>query len=142
MRGSMLRSSTTPIRTTAPTARDSWEARARRRRVAPSGRGVARPSSSSASRARPAAANGPATSGELLARLTSRERDVLRLMAEGRSNQAIARRLFISEKSVDRYTNNIFSKLELWADRDDNRRVLAVLHFVRATCDADCQVPA
>lgn len=59
--------------------------------------------------------------------LTAREREVLALMAEGRTNAAIARELFISEKSVSKHTNNIFGKLELTQSGDDNRRVLAVL---------------
>ena len=53
-------------------------------------------------------------------------------MAEGRSNQAIASRLVISEKAVSKHTNNIFTKLDLWPDGDDNRRVLAVLTYLRA----------
>jgi DNA-binding NarL/FixJ family response regulator len=69
---------------------------------------------------------------EPLARLTPRELEVLALMAEGRSNQAIASRLVISEKAVSKHTNNIFTKLDLWPDGDDNRRVLAVLHYLRA----------
>jgi len=69
---------------------------------------------------------------EPLARLTPRELEVLALMAEGRSNQAIANRLVISEKAVSKHTNSIFTKLDLWPDGDDNRRVLAVLHYLRA----------
>ena len=67
-----------------------------------------------------------------LARLTPRETEVLGLMAEGRSNQAIASRLVITEKAVSKHTNNIFTKLDLWPDGDDNRRVLAVLTYLRA----------
>ena len=48
-------------------------------------------------------------------------------MAEGRSNAAIAARLFVSEKAVGKHTNNIFTKLDLPQAPDDNRRVLAVL---------------
>ncbi|MEE1806025.1 response regulator transcription factor [Streptomyces sp. BE133] len=59
--------------------------------------------------------------------LTGREREVLGLMAEGRSNAAIARQLCISEKSVSKHTNSIFAKLGLTQSCDDNRRVLAVL---------------
>ncbi|MFH8476982.1 LuxR C-terminal-related transcriptional regulator [Streptomyces sp. NPDC018000] len=59
--------------------------------------------------------------------LTGREREVLGLMAEGRSNAAIARQLYISEKSVSKHTNSIFAKLGLAQSCDDNRRVLAVL---------------
>ena len=70
--------------------------------------------------------------GGPLARLTSRERDVLVLMAEGRSNAAIASRLFIAEKTVDKFTSNIFTKLRLPVSEDDNRRVLAVLTYLNA----------
>jgi DNA-binding NarL/FixJ family response regulator len=67
------------------------------------------------------------TRNEPLRQLTPREREVLGLMAEGRSNAAIAGRLFITEKAVSKHTNNIFSKLALPPSEDDNRRVLAVL---------------
>ncbi|MET0326784.1 MAG: response regulator transcription factor, partial [Ilumatobacteraceae bacterium] len=64
-------------------------------------------------------------------RLTPRENEVLGLMAEGRSNLAIGTRLVITEKAVSKHTNNIFTKLDLWQDIDDNRRVLAVLTYLR-----------
>jgi len=67
-----------------------------------------------------------------LAALTSRERDVLALMAEGRSNTAIAARLFIVEKTVDKFTSSIFTKLGLPVADDDNRRVLAVLTYLNS----------
>jgi DNA-binding NarL/FixJ family response regulator len=67
-----------------------------------------------------------------LNQLTPREREVLGLMAEGRSNAAIAGRLFITEKAVSKHTNNIFSKLGLPPSEDDNRRVLAVLAYLNA----------
>jgi DNA-binding NarL/FixJ family response regulator len=67
-----------------------------------------------------------------LARLTPRETEVLALMAQGRSNQAIASQLVITEKAVSKHTNNIFTKLDLWPDEDDNRRVLAVLAYLRS----------
>jgi DNA-binding NarL/FixJ family response regulator len=67
-----------------------------------------------------------------LRRLTPREREVLGLMAEGRSNAAIASRLFITEKAVSKHTNNIFAKLTLPPSEDDNRRVLAVLAYLDA----------
>lgn len=67
-----------------------------------------------------------------LAALTSRELDVLALMAEGRSNAAIATRLFIAQKTVDKVTSNIFTKLGLPVSEDDNRRVLAVLTYLNA----------
>jgi DNA-binding NarL/FixJ family response regulator len=66
------------------------------------------------------------------ARLTDRERDVLALMAEGRSNSAIAQRLFISEKAVAKHSTSIFAKLGLPPSEDDNRRVLAVLAYLNA----------
>ena len=65
-----------------------------------------------------------------LARLTDREKEVLALMAEGRSNAAIAARLFVSEKAVGKHTSNIFAKLDLPEAADDNRRVLAVLAYL------------
>jgi DNA-binding NarL/FixJ family response regulator len=69
---------------------------------------------------------------EPLSQLTAREREVLGLMAEGRSNAAIAGRLFITEKAVGKHTNSIFSKLGLPPSEDDNRRVLAVLAYLNA----------
>ena len=65
-----------------------------------------------------------------LASLTPREREVLELMAEGRSNAAVAARLFVTEKAVSKHTNNIFAKLGLPQSEDDNRRVLAVLAYL------------
>jgi DNA-binding NarL/FixJ family response regulator/class 3 adenylate cyclase len=64
--------------------------------------------------------------------LTPREREVLELMAEGRSNQAIADRLFITLRAVEKHVTSIFSKLNLPASTEDHRRVLAVLALVRA----------
>jgi DNA-binding NarL/FixJ family response regulator len=64
------------------------------------------------------------------ARLTPREREVLALMAEGRSNVAIAQRLFITEKAVSKHAAGIFDKLDLAPSDDDNRRVLAVLAYL------------
>jgi len=63
--------------------------------------------------------------------LTPREREVLGLMAEGRSNQAICQKLFVSPKTVESHVNSIFLKLRLLAQPDDHRRVLAVLAFLR-----------
>jgi DNA-binding NarL/FixJ family response regulator len=67
---------------------------------------------------------------EPLARLSAREREVLGLMAEGRSNSAIAQRLFVTEKAVSKHSTNIFTKLDLAPSDDDNRRVLAVLAYL------------
>jgi DNA-binding NarL/FixJ family response regulator len=67
-----------------------------------------------------------------LARLTAREREVLGLMAEGRSNAAIAARLFVTDKAVSKHTNNIFAKLDLPMDGDGHRRVLAVLAYLKS----------
>jgi DNA-binding NarL/FixJ family response regulator len=67
-----------------------------------------------------------------LTALTPREREVLALMAEGRSNTAIARHLVVSEGAVEKHVGNIFAKLALPPDEDVNRRVLAVLTFLRA----------
>ncbi len=66
-----------------------------------------------------------------LDRLTPREKEVRALMAEGRSNAAIASALFVSEKAVAKHTNSIFTKLDLPVAADDNRRVLAVLAWLR-----------
>ena len=63
-------------------------------------------------------------------RLSAREREVLGLMAEGRSNIAIAQRLFVSEKAVSKHSTSIFAKLDLAPSDDDNRRVLAVLAYL------------
>jgi len=69
---------------------------------------------------------------EPITRLTAREREVLELMAEGRSNSAIAQRLFITEKAVGKHSTSIFAKLDLVPSTDDNRRVLAVLAFLNS----------
>ena len=63
--------------------------------------------------------------------LSDREREVLGLMAEGRSNSGIAARIFVSEKTVEGYVSAIFGKLDLAPAADDHRRVLAVLTYLR-----------
>jgi DNA-binding NarL/FixJ family response regulator len=68
-----------------------------------------------------------------LAQLTEREREVLALMAEGRSNQNIAGALRLSPKTVERHIGNIFAKLDLAESDDHHRRVLAVLTMLRST---------
>ncbi|GLY70679.1 response regulator transcription factor [Amycolatopsis taiwanensis] len=81
----------------------------------------------------------PAVIGKLLSsgsadrrleRLTEREHSVLSLMAEGLSNQAIGRRLFLSESAISKYTTSLFGKLGITDDNNSNRRVLAVLTYL------------
>jgi|SRR5579872_102813 len=67
-----------------------------------------------------------------LAGLSAREREVLALMAEGRSNAAIAAALVVSEGAVEKHVANIFSKLDLPVSQSDHRRVLAVLRFLES----------
>ncbi len=84
----------------------------------------------------------PAVVGELVGRrrqadnplqqLTDREREVLALMAEGRSNRAIAERLFITEHTVEKHVKNIFGSLCLPQSADDHRRVLAVVTYLNS----------
>jgi DNA-binding NarL/FixJ family response regulator len=69
---------------------------------------------------------------EPLSCLTPREREVLALMAEGRTNAGIAARLVVTEKAVNKHISNIFTKLDLYPDEDGNRRVLAVLTYLNA----------
>ncbi len=65
-------------------------------------------------------------------RLTPRERDVLGLMAEGRTNAAIATELVVSERAVEKHVTNIFTKLDLPPTQEDHRRVLAVLRWMES----------
>jgi DNA-binding NarL/FixJ family response regulator len=67
-----------------------------------------------------------------LALLSAREREVLALMAEGRSNAGIARRLWVSEGTVEKHVRSILTKLGLAETDDDHRRVLAVVTFLEA----------
>jgi DNA-binding NarL/FixJ family response regulator len=63
--------------------------------------------------------------------LSPREREVLELLAEGRSNKAIGEQLDLSERGVQKHVTSIFAKLDLPADEGDNRRILAVLEYLR-----------
>ena len=74
---------------------------------------------------------------EALSGLTARERDVLALMAEGRSNAAIAESLVVTPGAVEKHITNIFAKLDLPACDDDHRRVLAVLAYLRLVRQPD-----
>jgi DNA-binding NarL/FixJ family response regulator len=83
----------------------------------------------------------PEVVGQLLVRrrrddplrnLTPREREVLALMAEGRSNTAIARKIVVTEGAVEKHVRNIFTKLDLPPDDEQHRRVLAVLTYLRS----------
>ena len=67
-----------------------------------------------------------------LAEITPREREVLELMAEGRSNKAIAEQLVVTERAIEKHVTSIFGKLRLPASGEDHRRVLAVLAYLRA----------
>jgi DNA-binding NarL/FixJ family response regulator len=67
-----------------------------------------------------------------LTELTEREREVLALIAEGRSNHAIAEKLVVTERAVEKHVTSIFSKLDLAPTAEDHRRVLAVLAFLQA----------
>ncbi|WP_433258881.1 response regulator [Streptosporangium sp. CA-135522] len=64
--------------------------------------------------------------------LSPREREVLALVAEGRSNSAIAQRLYVSEAAVAKHVTGVYTKLDLGPDADDHRRVLAALTFLRS----------
>ncbi|MCX4745811.1 response regulator transcription factor [Kitasatospora sp. NBC_01287] len=79
----------------------------------------------------------PKSRKDPVASLTAREREVLEVMAEGRSNAAIAQRLRIGEGSVAKHTASIFGKLDLAPSDDDNRRVLAVLAYLDRADRAD-----
>lgn len=74
----------------------------------------------------------PREGHDAVAELSEREQEVLSLMAEGRTNQAIAERLFITERTVEKHVNSIFDKLQISLSPKDHRRVLAVLAYLRA----------
>ncbi len=76
---------------------------------------------------------GRARRDDPLEELTPREREVLGLMAEGRSNAAIASELVVTDRAVEKHVTGIFSKLDLPTSSDDHRRVLAVLRFLDQT---------
>jgi DNA-binding NarL/FixJ family response regulator len=75
---------------------------------------------------------GRARGDDPLAEISPREREVLELMAEGRSNGAIAERLVITERAVEKHVTSIFGKLDLSPAAEDHRRVLAVLTYLRS----------
>jgi DNA-binding NarL/FixJ family response regulator len=96
------------------------------RRVAEGGTALDREVVAELVQARDASGDGPIES------LSPRERDVLGLMAEGRTNAAIARAMVVTSGAVEKHVSNIFTKLDLPATTDDHRRVLAVLTYLRA----------
>jgi len=73
---------------------------------------------------------GPLRATDQLATLTPREREVLALMAEGRTNRGIARRLWLTERTIETHIASILAKLGIGGDEEDHRRVLAVLTFL------------
>jgi DNA-binding NarL/FixJ family response regulator len=78
---------------------------------------------------------GERRAGDRLDRLTARECEILGLMAQGLSNAAICDRLFISPKTIERHISSLFTKLELPPSVEENRRVVAVLHYLRGDRD-------
>jgi DNA-binding NarL/FixJ family response regulator len=73
----------------------------------------------------------PHPQDDALAQLTPREREVLALMAEGRTNVGIAKRLYLSERTVETHVTSILTKLDVTSTADDHRRVLAVVAYLR-----------
>ena len=100
------------------------------RRVAAGGTALDREVVSSLIRSRDATTSGD---DARIDALTPRERETLGLIAQGRTNAAIARELVVTPGAVEKHVSNIFSKLDLAASDDDHRRVLAVLTYLRAT---------
>ena len=78
----------------------------------------------------------PPQEGDALAALTPREREVLGLMAEGKTNAGIAKKLWLTEKTVETHVSSILAKLDLPPDADTHRRVLAVVTFLRRAAPA------
>ncbi|HET8812322.1 MAG TPA: response regulator transcription factor [Gaiella sp.] len=78
----------------------------------------------------------PPQEGDALAVLTPREREVLGLMAEGKTNAGIAKKLWLTEKTVETHVSSILGKLDLPPDADTHRRVLAVVTFLRRAAPA------
>jgi DNA-binding CsgD family transcriptional regulator len=72
----------------------------------------------------------PCRRDDALTRITEREREVLALIAEGRSNAAVARRLHLTERTAESHVHSIFTKLDLLDSDNDHRRVLAVLAYL------------
>jgi DNA-binding NarL/FixJ family response regulator len=79
----------------------------------------------------------PSPHGAALARLTAREREVLALMAEGRTKVGIAKRLYLSERTVETHVASILAKLDLASSEEDHRRVLAVVAYLRGASGLD-----
>lgn len=75
----------------------------------------------------------PRSTDDSIADLTEREREVLELMAEGRSNKAIAAEMFVTEGAVEKHISKIFDKLDLAPSSEDHRRVLAVINYMQAS---------
>ena len=80
-------------------------------------------------------ASEPAGSDTGIASLTPKEREVLELMAEGRTNAGIAKSMVVTQGAVEKHISSIFGKLDLLQGGDDHRRVLAVLTYLRATSE-------
>jgi DNA-binding NarL/FixJ family response regulator len=78
----------------------------------------------------------PPREDDALSALTPREREVPGLMAEGKNNAAIARQLWLTEKTVETHVRSILGKLDLPPDADTNRRVLAVVTYLRRAAPA------